>query len=482
MPPLGPARYLTIGVGLFVLKFVLDRLVAGAFGRDWDLLNYLIPHETYTLLALPRADRWFFLVMLGVALPFAATGIALTWRRLHDANLSRWLVLLFFVPVVNLVLFSVLSFYPSQIRTHSDAAMQPEAPDHDVRRSWFASFTLGVLAGAGTATLLTVATILVFHSYGWGAFVAAPFVAGLMAAWVHGLPARRTASESMAAGTCTLVVGFLVLFVTGFEGLVCLLMAAPLAFMVTALGALLGHSLQLDRHRGQPRVRGFEVLPIVSLPLLLMGAERLRPPVPVVHSVTTSLIVDATPAVVWEHVLRFPELAPPTDWLFTSGIAYPVRARIEGAGVGAVRYCEFSTGAFVEPITVWKPPTAEREGLLRFAVTHNPPPLREWSWRELDPPHLDGFLMSRQGQFRLVPLDDGCTLLEGTTWYTQEVFPSEYWRLWSDAIIGRIHHRVLNHVAELAESEARAVSNPYRESPAPGRARELGYDDMRSIN
>ena len=54
--------------------------------------------------------------------------------------------------------------------------------------------------------------------------------------------------------------------------------------------------------------------------------------------------------------MTFQELPEPTDWLFRVGIAYPMRARIQGTGVGAVRYCEFSTGAFIEPIEVWKEP------------------------------------------------------------------------------------------------------------------------------
>ena len=41
---------------------------------------------------------------------------------------------------------------------------------------------------------------------------------------------------------------------------------------------------------------------------------------------------------------------------FKTGLAYPLRARLVGAGVGAVRHCEFTTGAFVEPITVWDAP------------------------------------------------------------------------------------------------------------------------------
>jgi hypothetical protein len=30
------------------------------------------------------------------------------------------------------------------------------------------------------------------------------------------------------------------------------------------------------------------------------------------------------------------------------------------------------------------------------------------------------------------------------------MWPAAYWRLWSDALIGSIHERVLNHIARLS--------------------------------
>jgi hypothetical protein len=69
----------------------------------------------------------------------------------------------------------------------------------------------------------------------------------------------------------------------------------------------------------------------------------------------------------------------------------------------------------------------------------------------IDPPHLDSYLVSEGGQFLLTPLEGGRTRLEGTTWYRNRMWPSEYWRLWSDWIIHRIHTRVLEHVKRQAE-------------------------------
>ena len=235
------------------------------------------------------------------------------------------------------------------------------------------------------------------------------------------------------------------------EGLICIAMAAPLAAAMAALGGLVGYGLQ--RRGPQARSSGAYSVAILALPLLL-GAEAASTPAPAVAPVRTSVIVAAPPEVVWRHVVSFSELPPPDELVFRSGIAYPTSARIEGTGVGAVRRCRFSTGDFVEPITRWDEPR-----LLAFSVASQPAPMRELSpWGAIRPPHLDGFLRSRRGEFRLRPLPGGRTLLEGTTWYENRMWPAGYWKLWSDELIHRIHRRVLEHVAREAESDVRRAA------------------------
>ena len=115
--------------------------------------------------------------------------------------------------------------------------------------------------------------------------------------------------------------------------------------------------------------------------------------------------------------------------------------------MGGVRYCVFSTGAFVEPITAWEP--ARR---LSFDVVESPPPLREWTFHaNVAPSHLEEYLVARRGEFRLVPLPSGRTRLEGSTWYEQRLRPEGYWVVFSDPIIRRIHRRVLEHLKREAE-------------------------------
>jgi hypothetical protein len=238
------------------------------------------------------------------------------------------------------------------------------------------------------------------------------------------------------------LAGFLAMLAFALEGLVCLTMAFPVMLAAVIPGSLFGRSLARmavvpDRTLG---------LVILVLPLSALAQQHWTEPDQ--REVMTAIEIDAPPEVVWENVVSFSELPPPDDWLLRTGIAYPLRARIEGEGVGAVRYCEFTTGPFVEPITHWDAPRR-----LSFDVREQPDPMQEWSfYAHVNAPHLEQSFRSVRGEFRLTALPGGRTRLEGSTWYVMEMGPAHYWKLWGDGIVHRIHGRVLRHIRRLSES------------------------------
>jgi len=246
---------------------------------------------------------------------------------------------------------------------------------------------------------------------------------------------------ALGIGQTSLLLGMLLLIAVAVEGVICVAMAWVLASPLVALGGLLGFAIG----GGGGGVPGLLVA-LLALPLLAWQESAGRPAA--LREVVSAIEVEAPPDVVWRHVVAFPDLPPP-DGIFALGIACPLRARIVGEGVGATRYCEFTTGDFVEPITVWDPPRR-----LAFDVASQPPAMRELSpWPDIHAPHLDGYLRSRRGEFRLVALPGGRTRLEGSTWYQVEVHPQAYWSRWSDLFIHAIHQRVLGHIARLAAAE-----------------------------
>ena len=92
--------------------------------------------------------------------------------------------------------------------------------------------------------------------------------------------------------------------------------------------------------------------------------------------------------------------------------------------------------------------------LLAFDVVAQPQSMKELSpYKDIHPPHLDNYLVSRKGQFLLSRLPDGKIRLEGTTWYYNKMWPESYWKVWSDYIIHQIHLRVLKHIKSISESQ-----------------------------
>ena len=298
------------------------------------------------------------------------------------------------------------------------------------------------ITGAVIGLILVSLGLLMIRTgnYGLTLFVALPVAVGAFGSWVM---RPKTAVNAAIAGMVANLIASLAFLASGFEGIICIAMALPLAIPLGALGGWLAYGPA----RKRTLVSGTAMLALLPLGVGTLGFDITAKPD--VFQVRSSIEIAAPPERVWKHVVSFSELPPPDEWYFKTGIAYPMRARIDGTGPGAVRYCEFSTGPFVEPIQVWDEPH-----LLRFAVTQNPAPMNEWSpYANVMPRHLHGYLISKQGQFLLTPLPNGHTLLEGTTWYQHGLWPEVYWTVWSQAIIHRIHMRVLNHIKNLSESE-----------------------------
>ena len=290
---------------------------------------------------------------------------------------------------------------------------------------------------------MTGASLLVLGAYGTTLFAATPFVMGAASAFVYNAGAPRPLGTTLLVATGAVVLAGAVVLLFALEGVLCLAMAAPLAIVLALMGALAGRALALRSGAPSP---GLAAL-LFPLPLIA-GLQGASPPRLTSHVVLTVVEIEAPPEAVWGHVLAFSTVPEPPAWFFRLGIAYPQRARIVGRGAGAVRRCEFSTGAFVEPITVWDEPRR-----LAFDVVEQPPPMTELSpYRHVAAPHLDGYLVVRGGEFRLLALPGARTRLEGRTIYEMKVAPAAYWSLWSDAVIHAIHERVLAHIKQRAEA------------------------------
>ncbi len=448
------AKYAAVGLIGVAIKHNLDRMVAAAFfSKSMGLFPYWAPlGKAARLDHLSNLETNFLATLLLVSLPFLWVGVAMTVQRLRDAGQPLWLVVLFFIPVINVLFFLALCALPPQERPEEAEGAPwpgPRGLDRIIPRSALGSAVLSIFLTSALGLIFVALGTVVIRAYGWGLFVALPFCLGMFSVLLYSYHAPRSWWTCLSAALLPVGLVGVALIAVAMEGVICVLMTAPFALGLAALGGALGYMIQA--HHWRPK----QVPAVLSIVILLVpasfGVERAAALKPPEFVVKTAMEVNAPPEKVWNQVVAFAEIPPPKELLFRAGIAYPIRAEISGHGVGAVRHCVFSTGPFVEPIEVWDQPR-----LLKFGVTQNPAPLNELTpYGHIDAPHLHGYFVSEQGQFSLTELPGGRTRLEGTTWYRHTMWPAAYWHLWSDYIIHRIHLRVLEHIRAQAEAVIR---------------------------
>lgn len=446
--------YALIGLVGFAIKHNLDRLIAWfAFHRSWGILDYWRPlRGANGIGAVSHPDSTFLFTLVLMSLPFVWIGVVQTLRRLRSIGVPGWLVVFFFVPYFNLLFFLVLCVLPAR-QAASDAAGRStygsnETLSNYLPKNALGSATVGIamtaIVGAGFAAL----SIGLLSEYGWGLFIGVPFCLGLFSVLVYGYHTPRSYGTCIAISCLSVVVAGALLLALAVEGLFCIAMAVPIVCPLAMIGGTIGYFIQ--RRPGALAAAPGAYLIVLVIAPMIMGAEAFGPQIPPIYEVRTQMEIAAPPAVVWQRLVTFPTLPPPSEWPFRLGIAFPIRSQLHGEGIGARRECQFSSGQFGEPIVGW-----EENRRLRFTIAQAPLLMEEWSpWGHINTRHIDEhYFRAHDAEFTLTTLPNGNTLLTGVSRYENRMWPSAYWRLWTDAIVHDIHLRVFRFVKETAEAD-----------------------------
>jgi hypothetical protein len=294
-----------------------------------------------------------------------------------------------------------------------------------------ASLLLSVVLGTLSRISNDRAAVAAMFTIAFASLFAVPIGMGIFAAYFWSKFAVRV-WQIFAFSLVTTAVAVLGAYLFFNEGYICLLIASPLVLLLIVVGATIGHRTFAARF---DRLNAF-VLPLVFIAMVAdAGLRTSRAGV-----VVDELVVKASAAEVWKHVVAFPKItARPTYWLNRIGLPAPSETTCAGAFVGADRACIFTNGlVFKERIS-----ELERERLLTFDIVEQP--------RD---PELLGHLDLHRGQFELRPNADGTTTLIGRSWYTLHVRPHWYFDWWTRDITREVHLRVMRHIKALAENGA----------------------------
>jgi uncharacterized membrane protein YhaH (DUF805 family) len=369
---IGRAPYAAWSVAIFLSQYLI-LLYTGHL----DVLSYLIPHRALRAvsgsvdLVAALGAAYLFIVAWALA--------ALALRRANDANLGGWVAAFAITPVIQILVILVLSFAPSGPDRDLVRCFAPSEPDREPRTTvthlgpsqriliW-TSAAQGVLAGAGLTLVAVALGTLVFGNYGLALFLLTPFVIGAVSAYIANYREDIGGRQTALAVAIAVLLGSLMLLAFALEGVVCIVMAAPLGVGMALLGGVLGRAMASQARR----VAG-QTLPCIALLPLMFAVENVLPPAANFDTDQT-ITVAAPPDVVWQSILSTDPIEGPLALPFLLGVAYPLRGEIRGEGVGAMRFGEFSTGTAIERVTEWMP-----NQKLAFVVVRDIPGMRELS-------------------------------------------------------------------------------------------------------
>jgi uncharacterized membrane protein (DUF485 family) len=397
--------------------------------RPLDLEFWLTPlSSTLELWGLPPI---WGAVIFAYCLLIAWLLALLSFKLAQRTNRGFVLAVLSVVPVVQLAAIATNAILPSK-----------DALDEEGRATRHASksVALGLLEGVALIVFAVLISAVTFGAYGWGLFVMTPFLVGITTGYLVNSETDLGSSRTMKLAIASAGLGSLALVVLALEGIICILLAAPLAVPIVMLGAALGRGVAIARHN-----RRNPIASVAVLPMIFMLEAAIPPEAPI--ATQFEIEIGAAPDIVWQ-ALTSPEsigVAPGLPAL--AGLAYPMSGKLEGEGVGAKRIGAFSTGTATEVVTEWK-----RDRVLAFRVEHQPPAMEEMSpYRRVHAPHVQGYFLTGETRFDLMPIGSNRTLLRVSSEHKLRIDPVPYWEPIARLAIRQNVGRVLEDIKEKSE-------------------------------
>lgn len=213
---------------------------------------------------------------------------------------------------------------------------------------------------------------------------------------------------------------------TGLEGIVCVAMASPILMVGAMLGAGIGALVK--QQFPTDRTYSMAIAPILA-GMSVFGAGKIEDslePAFRAEIVESTVIIGASPQVVWDAIVEFDGVQGPKPLLLRMGLPIPQSCSIRGSGVGSERVCRFNSGFIRERVTQWDEPHR-----LELDVETVQLPGRHWL----------GF---QRATYTLNRRDDGATRVRRTTTVTSTLRPAFYWRFFERLGTETEHDYILN--------------------------------------
>lgn len=259
----------------------------------------------------------------------------------------------------------------------------------------------------------------------------------------------------------TIGASFLLLFIPGLEGLICIVVLLSPFILFAMAGTLIAWIIRAFILRSAAKRRAAALLSML-LPFAALGVER-RFPVPEETVRVASSTVVAAPAEELFRGLAAVETIGDAEYAVGMwnrlGVPRPIRATVDRAALGGKRTGEFEYGLrFDEVITTFEAPRT-----MAFDIAVDPSKLRANSTER----HAfeGGYFRFVDATYTIEPVDAGRVRLTLASRYVVRSSVNAYGNLFGRALVGDFQDRVLSVLKRRAERRVQEPSAPVAEGP-----------------
>jgi hypothetical protein len=235
----------------------------------------------------------------------------------------------------------------------------------------------------------------------------------------------------------------------GVEGLICVVMMAPIFILMALLGGALA---TLMRWVASRRMRATALFSVLLLPYVAGPVENRMPQARTQRVVENRIRIHAGAEEVWAQIIRVPPIRPEeygTSFIHRIGFPRPIEATLSHEGIGGVRQASFERGVlFRETVIVWEPLQK-----LSFTIAADSIPTKT-----LDQHVTVGgeYFDVLDGTYEIVPIAPNETELVLSSTHRLSTHFNPYAGLWTDLVMRQIQGNILEVVRGRAESAVRA--------------------------
>lgn len=272
-----------------------------------------------------------------------------------------------------------------------------------------------------------------------------PVVMGAMTVYFASESKRKSWLFAIFMPWVTMTLSLLISCLVGWEGTICLIMAAGVFLPLSSVGGVITKIVLNSIEISRKSQLAFGVL--LLAPVLSPWIEN-HFAVPVDHvRAYTSIEIDSPADVVWQNIIRVKPINEPiSGFFYKMGFPKPIEATLSHEGVGGVRQASFENNLlFVETVTEW-----QDKKLLSFAIDVDPnhtPPTTLDSHVTVGGRYFDVL----QGTYELEALSDNRTRLNLWSDFRVSTRFNFYASLWAEYLMTDIQQSILTVIKKRCE-------------------------------